>query len=272
VVIPAAMIIMTLAVFLFFVAILVPKFSFIPGTLLYGILYLTNGLIFLISELPGAVISGIWIGIFGVVLLYAIIVFVVIAIETQQFKWLKISTALLVLFSLNFSYERIKSNQKSELIIYHTNKNKTLIDAIDRSVNWSIQSENLSNTDIDFLAKNYRMKLGVQTIYSLDKGDRKMNPEFFYHGRLIQFKNTKIQIVDSNQLPQYKVPPMVNYILLENNTIVDLRELSEYFKTKKFILSANNSSWKIDEWKKEASADYELFDIKKEGAFILSVE
>lgn len=272
VVIPAAMVIMTLAVFLFFVAILVPKFAFIPGILLYGILYLTNGLIFLISELPGAVISGIWIGPLSIVLLYAILVFVVIAIETQQFKWVKISTVLLVLFSLNFAYERIRSFQKSELIIYHTNKNKTLIDAIDRSVNWSIQSENLSNTDIDFLAKNYRMKLGVQTIHSLNKDDRKKSPEFFYHGRLIQFKNIKIQIIDSNQFLRYQLPPMVDYILLENNTTVDLRELSEYYKTKKFILSANNSSWKIDQWRKQAEADYELFDLKKEGAFILSVE
>ncbi len=272
VVIPAAMVIMTLAVVLFFVAILIPKFAFVPGFLLYGVLYLTNGLIFLINKLPGAVISGIWIGPLSLFLLYAIIVFIVVAIETKQFKWLKISTVLLVIFSLNFSYQRIKAYQKTELIIYHTNKNKTLVDAIDRSVNWSIQSENLSKTEVDFLAKNYRMKLGVQTIHSCSKEDRKINPEFFYHGGLIQFRNIKIQIIDSNHLPQYQMPPTVDYILLENNTEVDLSEISEYFNTKKIIFSANNSFWKIDQWKKETDLDYEFFDMKKEGAFILSVE
>ncbi len=272
VVIPSAMIIMILAVVLFFVAALVPKLAIVPGTLLYGVLYLTNGLIFLISKLPGAVISGIWIGPLSVFLLYLIIVFVVVGIEAKRFRWLQVATVLLVLFSLNFSYQRIKSYQKSELVFYHTGKNKTLIDAIDRSVNWAIKTEDLSDTEISFLAKNHRMKLGVQTTHQVRKDDQKMDSEFFYHGRLIQFKNTKIQIVDSNRFPQYQVAPAVDYIFLENNTTVNLTELSEYFKTKKFILSANNAVWKIDQWKTEAAADYELIDIKKEGAFILPVE
>ncbi len=273
VVIPAAMIIMMFAVTLFIVVVLVPKLSFIPGVILYSILYFTNGLIFLISNLPGAIISGIWISPFGLFLLYIMIVAVVVAIETKRFKWLLISAGLLLLFSVNFSYFGIKAQHKSELVFYHTNKNKTLIDVINHSVSWSIQNEDLSETDIGFISKNYRTNSGIQTIHSISKDERHRSPEFFYHGRLIQFKNIKIQIVDGKQLPQYHRPPTVDYILLENNTPVKLEELAAYFKTKKFILSANNYFKKIEEWKKEAVvAGYEMIDIKEKGAFILSVD
>jgi len=273
VVIPAAVVIMTFAVALFLVAVFVPKLSFIPGVVLYTILYLTNGLIFLISQLPGAIISGISISLLGLFLLYLMIISVVIAIESKRFKWLQVSAAFLLLFSLNFSYHRIKAYHKSELVFYHTNKNKTLIDVIHHAVSWSIQDEELSETDIGFMAENYRTKAGIQTIYPIRKDERHRSPEFFYHGRLIQFKNIKIQIIDGKQLPQYHLPPTVDYILLENNTPVKLEALAAYFKTKKFILSANNYYQKIEEWKKEASlADYEIIDIKEEGAFILSVD
>jgi len=259
VVIPAALVIMMFAVALFIIAVLVPKLSFIPGVILYTILYLTNGLIFLISKLPGAVLSGIWISPFGLILLYLMILSVVIAIESKRFRWLQLSAALFLLFSLNFSYHKIKSKNKSELIFYHTNKNKTLIDAINHSVSWSIHNEDLSETDIDFMAKNYRTNSGIQTIHSIEKDERHRSPEFFYHGRLIQFKNIKIQIIDGKHFHRYHEPPTVDYILLENNTSVKLEELAAYFKTKKFILSANNYFKKIEEW-------------KKEGAFILKVD
>ncbi len=272
VVIPAAVIIMTFAVFLFVVSLVIPKLGFIPGVILYSVLYLTNGLIFLISQLPGAIISGIWISPFGLVLLYLIILAVVIAIERKQFRWLQVSVILLLLFSLNFSYYRINAYQKSELVFYHTTQNKTLIDAIDRSISWSIRSENLSDKDIDFLAKNYRIKSGVQTVHATQKDGINRSPEFFYNDHLLQFKNIKIQIIDGKHMPQYLEPPVIDYILLENNTPVKLLELAEYFKTKKFIVSANNSFWKIEQWKKERGIDYELIDIKKEGAFILSVK
>ena len=271
VVIPAAVLIMTFAVTLFVVMLMIPELGFIPGMILYGILYITNGLIFLISQLPGAIISGIWISPSGLILLYLIILAVVIAIERKQFRWLQISAILLLLFSLNFSYHRIKTGQKSELVFYHTNKNKTLIDAIDRSISWSLRSKNISDKDVDFLAKNYRIKSGVQEVQNFQKDELMRSPEFFYHDHLIQFKNIKIQIVDGYQMPQYIQPPVVDYILLENNTSVKLKTLAEYFKTKKFIVSANNSFWKIEQWKKEAVVDCELIDIKKEGAFILLV-
>lgn len=273
VVIPAALVIMAFAVVLFVVAVLVPKLSFIPGVVLYAILYLTNGLIFLISKLPGAIISGIWISSFGVILLYLMIAAVVVAIESKRFRWLQVSAGLLLLFSLNFSYNRIKAQRTSELVFYHTNKNKTLIDAINHSVSWSIQNDNLSESDIGFIAKNYRTKLGIQTIHSIGKDEHHRSPEFFYHGRLIQFKNVKIQIIDGKQLPTYQIPPKVDYILLENNTSVKLKELAAYFKTKKFILSANNYFQKNEAWKKEAVvAGYEMIDLKEAGAFILKVD
>jgi len=207
VVIPAAVIIMIFAVALFAVALVIPNLAFIPGVLLYGILYMTNGLIFLISQLPGAIISGIWISPFGLILLYLIILSVVIAIEIKQFRWLQIAAVLFLLFSLNSSYHRIKVYQKSELVFYHTNKNKTLIDVINRSVSWSIQSENLLNKEVDFLAKNYRIKSGVQRVHTVSKDEKSSSPEFSYHDHLLQFKNTKIQIIDGKQMPQYMEAP-----------------------------------------------------------------
>jgi len=273
VVIPAAVVIMGVAVVLFFASVVIPEIAFIPGAVLYGVLYVTNILIFSISKLPGAVITGIWISPLGLLLLYLVILAIVVAIQSKQFKWLKVSTALLLLFSLNFVYHGIKAHQKSELVVYYTNKNKTLIDVIDRSVSWSIQSENLSDEDVGFLAKNYRMKSGVQTVNSITKSEQKRSPEFFYHGGLIQFKNIKIQIIDGPNIPRFVSPPTADYILLENSTPVKLVELTDYFKTRKFIVSANNSFWKIDQWKTEAAeADYELIDMKAAGAFILSVE
>ncbi len=272
IVIPAAIVIMTFAVALFIVAIIVPKLAFIPGMTLYGILFLTNALIYLISQLPGAVISGIWMSPLGLILLYLVIIAIVLAIERKQFSWLQVSAGLFLLFSLQFSYQSIKASQKSELVFYHTNKGKTLIDAIDRSEGWSVRSESMTDKDIDFAAKNYRIKSGVTNIQMTTKDQVNRSDVFCYRSNLLQFKNIKIQIIDGKQMPEYIHPPVVDYILLENNTSVKLKVLADYFQTKNFILSGNNGLWKIEQWKEEASSDYKLIDIKKEGAFILSVK
>jgi len=273
VVIPAAIVVMSLAVVLFLVSILLPKLAFLPGTILYTILYLTNGLIFLISKLPGATITGIWISSFGVLLLYLSIGAVIIAIESKRTKWLYVSAALLLLFALNFSCHGISTHQKSEIVFYHTNKNKTLIDVINHSVLWSIQNEDLLEKEIDFLAKNYRAKSGIQTMTSFNKNEDQRNSEFFYKNHLIQFKNLKILIIDSHNIPEFQPIPKVDYILLENNTSVKLENLIKYFGTKKFILSANNSFYKIKEWKEEAAeTNCELIDIKNQGALVLPVD
>ena len=273
VVIPAAIVVMSFAFILFLVFIVIPKLAFLPGIILYAILYLTNGLIFLISELPGATITGIWISSLGVLILYLSIGALIISIESKRTKWLHASVGLLLLFALSFSYHGIRAHQKSEIVFYHTNKNKTLIDVINQSLLWSIRNEELSDKDIDFIAKNYRTKLRVQAVTSFAKNEEQWSSEFFFKDHLIQFKIIKILIIDSHQIPTFQPKPKLDYILLENNTSAKLKDLVEYFETKKFILSANNSFYKIKQWNEEAvGTDRELIDIKNHGAFILPVD
>jgi len=273
VVIPAAMLIMGLAILLFVVTVVLPKIAFFPGLLLYGTIYLTNGLIFLISGLPASIIDGIWLTPWTLLVLYIALGTAMLAINTKQFQWVKATAALLLVFSISVAFRGVTQHGHSHIVLYHSGNKKTMIDWIDRSQAWSIRGEDMAEKDEDFIAKNHRLSTGIQSVTSINPDTNLKDYCWQYDQGLLEFKNIKIQIIDGQELPRYAEKLVVDYILLEQNTPVALDSLGKYFDFKTLLLSANNSYKQIEKWTTKAkNLGYPIVNMKTSGAYLIEIE
>lgn len=272
VVIPAAMLIMGLAILLFLVTIVMPEMAVVPGLLLYGTVYMTNGLIFLISDLPASIIDGIWLTPWTLLLLYIALGSAVLAINTQQFRWLKWTMGLLLVFSVSVAFRGITQHNSSHLVLYHTGNKKTMIDWVDRSTVWSVRGSDLSEKEEAFIAKNHRLSTGIQSVNPIKHATTESEYCWQYDEGLLQFKNISLQIIDGDTLPKYNTKRSVDYILLEQNTSVSLDSIGEYYDFKMLLLAANNTYKKNEKWMAAAKVKgYPVTNMKTSGAFLIDV-
>ena len=57
------------------------------GKILYGFLWVGNWIIFFIQKLPGALVDGIWISSWAVLLLYLALTSGMVAVSFKKFRW-----------------------------------------------------------------------------------------------------------------------------------------------------------------------------------------
>jgi competence protein ComEC len=119
IVIPSATLLLYGAL-LFFIFSGIPAISDIIAKILALITKIMNQSVEAIEQLPGSVISNIWIDKITMILLFAIIVASIFMISKKQFKTIIISLAILILLTTNGIFNYIKSSKLSAIIFYNT--------------------------------------------------------------------------------------------------------------------------------------------------------
>ncbi|MEM9824030.1 MAG: ComEC/Rec2 family competence protein, partial [Bacteroidota bacterium] len=165
VVVPAAMVVLASGLLLFLFSPLIPFLAQLLGSLLYWSLWLMNAIIFLIHQIPAAVVPGIWISSLALLLLYLFLGNVILAIQLRQLKWIKYALFCLLVLTTGRIYRSIQQLQQKEIVFYKI-YNKSLIDFVDGRQGVSLSDSQLSATDLAFTAQNHRWALGVQQTQS----------------------------------------------------------------------------------------------------------
>lgn len=268
IVIPAATVILGSGILLFFIEMIIPALSFIPGKILFYSLWITNVSVEWISQLPGAVWAGIWIGTGTLLILYLGIGMLLLLINTKKFRWIQALAGLFVLFALNISATKIHHFNDSSFVVYFHKKN-LLIDLFDRDYSWAIQNQNLTERDIDFIAKNNRLAEQANfhgATFLTEKGETYC---WKYQHGLLRFKDQTLLIIHQDKIPSFTEQIEVDYLLVSDCSKIDMNEVLEKFPSKKLLIAGNNYWKKVKIWKEITDEKgIEIHDIRDQGAFI----
>ncbi len=273
VVVPAAAGILSLGLALFLAESFFPFASTFMGTLLYWLIGGVNKCIFLIQQLPGGLITGIWVSWLVVLLLYFLLGGVIVTINTKRLKGIVFSLAVLSTLSVGYFFAKLRQYQNKEIIVYHLYK-KTAIDFIDGKHGYALVSEGIPERTLNFAVQNNRWAAGMkdwQTFYLEDTTARVLDTWFCVKG-FVQFYGKKLAIVSQPFSPTLGKKIKVDFVVVRNNPSISMKELSERFDFEEVVFDASNGKWKVSRWKEEcANLGITYYDVGKNGAWILKI-
>ena len=244
----------------------------ILGKVLLSIIQFLNSAIFWIEQWPVSVIKGIWIGLPILVLLYLMILSIVYAIQSKNFRWLISTISLFLIIAINSAFTLVDRKSDSQIVIYHIYKN-SLIDFIDGNNLTFVKSQDLDSTKQLRAAQNYRWFLKVKR----DRGfkfheSRFKTDQLFYQKPFLQFKNYRMVIVDEPLPESFKNRVKVKSILVRNSPKIEVSKLLDYFDFNQIIFDGSNHQYKVKQWKeacKELGID--CYDTSVDGAYIVKL-
>ncbi len=272
VVIPAATIILWLGILLFVFS-MFPPVATVIGFVLEKFLFLVNSLIYLIMQLPGSLIKGIWIGAGSVLLLYLMISVFIYANETKKTKWLMYATSIFLLFNINHSFQSFKTTTHSKIQVYHSNKN-SIIDIFDGNYLTSITNKSADPSDIDFATQNNRwanrIKSHKKTSFKIDLIN---DDHVLYQNGFIHYKGKTIFVPYQNVELETPTPIKVDYVLIRDNCRIPPKKLFESIQPKEVILDASNHRWTLKKWETYLNRnDMKYYNIVEKGAMTIEIE
>lgn len=273
IVIPAATIILGSGMLLLLIESLIPSLAFIPGWILYYSIWLMNQAIFLIQKFPSSVWIGVWIGFGIVILMYAMIGNIMLALSTRKLKWLLPASAFLFFISINYSFTSFGEIAQKKIVIYHSNRN-SIIDFFDGKNGFSFYQKDIDKKNLLFATQNNRWANGIKNVTPIHFENIKFQSEnIFYQKPFIQFFDKKIVLLDDTFQFRKDVKIKVNFIIIQNNPKFNLEDILRNFIFEKIIFDTSNSQWKVKKWKTDCQElGITYYDIFEKGAFEIALE
>ena len=272
VVIPAATLILSGGLLLIFSAYVLPFLSPTIGWLLYGIIWIMNSLIFVIQQIPGALVSGIWISLLILLLLYAILFCVAIAIESQHIRWGIAALSLLLVISLFYNIKKWNQLKQKQLTIYHV-RDHSMLEYIDGRHAYAFRTQGLSDGLKKKTAANQRQALGIKnsTPISFDRAAFEAYG-LRSKGTLSQFYQQRVVLL--NILPNWitEQPIPVDYLIISNNPKARLEEILQYYQPARIVIDGSNAFRQRMYWRSACTNNNIPFhDTQKQGAITLTM-
>ncbi|MFK7807931.1 MAG: ComEC/Rec2 family competence protein [Saprospiraceae bacterium] len=249
IVVPAATVIIALGALLFFSHYYVGFLSPFIGKLLWWMISIMNGLIFLIRKLPAGLIEGIWIGAGVFVLLYLIISTVVIAINSKQLRWAIYSLGLFVLVMGATAFTNIQQQDQTTIVFYHSPKN-TLVDFVSGNSVITLHNESLSAKKEKQAAENYRSSINSDKVVTLllESNNACSNGPLKYQQPFVQFYDTRIAFIDVINFQLPNTPIEIDYLFLHNKAKYSIEELKQHFNFKNLVIGTTNYKKQTEQW------------------------
>ncbi|MGI9159581.1 MAG: ComEC/Rec2 family competence protein, partial [Saprospiraceae bacterium] len=251
---------------------LAPGLAVWLGEALYWLVWGMNYLILRIQELPGSVLSGIWLPGWAAALLYASLLFFMAAVEYGRARWLLWMLSALATMWVGLAVRAAWQTEQRRLIVYSARGGR-LIDCVQAFDLTSLQ-DSLPQQQIRFAAQANRWALGLRDSPPVflkkelhtGAGCRLRMP-FIAAGSCI------LVVIDHTR----RLPPAdagafpVDVLLLSGNPKVRLADCLQAFPCKRVVADQTNSRKRAARWRAEARAlGVPFHDIRADGAFILS--
>lgn len=268
VVVPAAALILSCSLLLFAFH-WVPVLSAVLGYVLYGILYSTNALIFLIQQLPAALLKGVWISGFSVAILYGVIICIVAAINTHKYRWVLCGGISLLLLCMDVAIRQCRVFEQQALVIYQVERH-TLLDLFHGRQRITIKGQRLEEKGIAFAAYNHRWYRGVRKSETIDYGGSSngkywMIAPFFIHtpGFDIFLPAKGMPDCSGMALP-------VEVCLLTQNAPPDMEKWLACCTPEQIVIDGSVNKYRVTAWLKKCHEyGIPVHVTRQDGAFIM---
>jgi competence protein ComEC len=241
------------------------------GVGLYWMVWGMNRLIFLIQQLPGSIIAGIWLTGLGVVVLYAVIVSVGQGIAQRSVRWLLVASGLLSTLLATAAWRHTQQAHQHRIVVYAIPKAQ-MIDFFEGHRRTTL-------TDLDpalrsrelFAAQPNRWAHGIDATVGLGRSPEAelTTAMLWHHPPVSQFAGWKIAHVDHAdhvQSAQTRTP--VHFLILSHNARVRVAECLEKYPTNIVVLDGTNGRRATERWQTEcAELGIRCHAVMTDGAF-----
>jgi competence protein ComEC len=248
-----------------------PAAANLLGILLYGMLKGLNYLIFFIQDLPGSVVSGVWITSWAALLLYVFIVLIGATMAQRKAKLLLGALGVLTLLGVCRAAQKFGQMEQQQIVIYHVSQNR-LLDFFDGQKVVSL-SDSLTAKQLLFAAQPNRWASGARevSIVNFAADAAFVHPNLLYDPPFVQFFSQKMVVVDDSRWVKIGKTPSVpvDVLLLSNNANVKISECRERFPFRLVVFDSSNRLKLIMRWKAECeAAGIPYHDVRESGAWV----
>lgn len=247
------------------------SFSFMLSALiakaLNWVTWLLNTNVEFIEQLPFSKITGLIIERIEIYILIAVILFLSFFIIKKQLQYVRLMLYCLSAFAVYNIYLSYINSQKSLFIVYNIPQTSSY-SFIDNKQCKLMSDSILNSKNIEYNILPLIKHLGIRNITNTINSDtvRIFNSYSFHGKRILHINNNKLlDYKTQNKLP-------ADYIILSENTTINIADLTKLFEFKSLIFDASNSHYKIQNWEKECKKlNLHYHSIADNGAFILSI-
>ncbi len=252
--------------------------SSVIAKLLYFQVFLLNYAVELVNKLPHAKIDGLIFLFPQMVAVYLLIFLIVRFYVKKEGKYVVAALSLAFLLSGSFIFQKTQLLKQRKLVIYNVNGYSAMDLAIGN--NLIAFSDTLLLKDskaIEFNIQSNRLFSGVKSLNhfsfqteSFDFASSENIPVKYDAPGFLVAGDTRIVIVD-DKFPVYEPDNSLqtNFVLLRNNTNVQIEQLVKMFDFDQLIFDSSNDLWKIREWR-SYSDEHQIpyYDVREQGALI----
>lgn len=268
------------AVFLWSGSVLVLLSATVPflaewlGWLLYHLLWGMNRLMQGIQQLPGSVVSGVWISIRETFVLYLFIVLFTGAIQLRHARMLLASLAVLAVLGFCRLGRQLEQHRQRQVVLYHQNRH-FLFDFFDGTHHYA-WVDSLDGRRERFSAQANRWAHGVraETRVSPPVESPFRSRNLFVCPPFVQFHGLRMVVLDRwDRAARSHAPPVpVDVLVLRNNTKTRLADCQEQFAFLLVVFDATNAPWRVERWKAECrDLGLPFHDVRTDGAWQMDV-
>ena len=284
IVVPMATIIIYLVILLF----LISPWEWASSLVGKGLDFLVgimNKSIKIIEELPGALASDIPFNKVQLILLYTLLIFISIYILKKKMVYLRLILICIIGILITGLITKQRTLVQRKFFVYNINGISAL-NFIDGSNNVLFSDiETQKNKNLKLLKGNW-LSLGVESerivpfsqlkeqflFTNLLKVD---NKNLFFKNNFINFYGCRIlRLNEAIKLKENinTQPIKVDYLVISNNTPVDISTILKVVRPELIILDSSNSRWKTDKWIALAKEkNIKVFAVIDEGAFTIDI-
>ena len=271
--IPAAFIIIALGIFILaFQAI--PVLASLLGKVLQFIIWLCNSFIFFLEELPGHLITGLWLSRFEVIIAYVILLSFLLVLHFRRSTYYLILALSCCLLTSSLAYKKWQRFTQKELVIYAA-KGHSIVDFIYGHSLVSLESADLQKNTIGWSAGNYRAYKGIQDRYPFVFNHIKTSKtkHWYHQDEFIQFFTLKMLIPKEDVAQAASFTGCLDILLLRKDTKADLDQLIHDYAPKFIIIDQSNHYQTIKRWEVICTQrGQKAININQSGAFQLTIK
>jgi competence protein ComEC len=237
------------------------------GKLAWAAIWLLNHFIVLIDSIPFSLWSGLSLTIAATIVLYLILILFSFAFIKKNKTSFKLALVFVVIFTGMSVYKNFQLMSQKKMIVY----NIPMIKAVDfiAGNKYSFIADPVF--DENRLLYDYNIK--PARIFFMAGRQSALPAVLTKKNNFYQFYNNTILMVDK-ALTHLSTAQKVDldYIIFSKNARVNLAQIASVFNCKKYIFDASNSSWKIEQWKKECEELHLQFhSVPEQGAFVINL-
>jgi len=250
--------------------------AFQSGIVLSAMIWLMNKTVEWINLLPFAVLQGLTLSMFGVILAYLFCILITRFFVTKKSDFLVAGMATLCVLAGMALVRQYHVLSQNKMVVYDVREHSVMdIFAGNKVFSLSDTAAFRQEQPIDFAAKNNRVfsggKIAVTTLFEIpEKEENKTKNMYWRSGNFITAGGITIAIVDRN-FPIYnpQKPLTVDFVILRRNPILKLDELKQLFNFKMLVFDSSNSRWSMKKWIEACKKmNIPFYDVGASGAFV----